>query len=274
MVPDVPSNVYHLPANEDGRDFIVGDLHGCYDELLAMMTYVKFNPVEDRIISVGDLIDRGRKSYECLKLLDNPWFYSTRGNHEDMMYQSLVTGDPSWINDWKNNGGSWAWDWNFVATVDRGMLVNKYLKNLPLVITVGEGKDRYNVLHAEIHNGLTPVTDEDIDKWEFKNANPTYMRERVLWSRAIIQGRLYTKAHEIQKGMSITYCGHTPIDDVVRKGAQVYIDTGIVFGNHLTMVEHSAQKIIKYYPIGERFLESSLTDVVDRDLTRWEKQNV
>jgi len=269
MIPDVRSNVLHLPANEDGRDFIIGDLHGCYDELLAAMTYVKFDYAKDRMICVGDLIDRGKKSYECLKLLDNPWFFSTFGNHEEMMYKSIMTGDPDWISQWKKYGGMWAWDWNFVATVDRWDLVKKYLKNLPLIITVGEGKDRYNVLHAEIHNGLTPVTDESIDKWEFKNCNPAYIREKILWGRAIIEGRLYNKAHEIQKDMSITYCGHTPVEKVVRKGAQVYIDTGIVFGDYLTMVEHKTQKLIKYYPVGERFVESYLADVVDRDLNKW-----
>jgi serine/threonine protein phosphatase 1 len=272
MVPDVQSNVLHLPANEDGRDFIIGDLHGCYDELLAAMIYVKFNYEKDRMLCVGDLIDRGRKSYECLKLLDNPWFYSTLGNHEEMMYESLMTGDPELIKQWRKYGGNWAWDWNFVATVDRRQLVLKYIQKLPLIITVGEGKDRYNILHAELHDSLTPITDENIDKWEWKS-NPLYIRERLLWSRAMIEGKLYYKAHEIQKGLSITYCGHTVQDEVVRKGAQVYIDTGIVFGDHLTMVEHKTQKLIKYYPIGERFVESYLTDVVDRDLIRWMATN-
>lgn len=269
MIPDVQCNVLHLPTNEDGRDFIVGDLHGCYDELLAAMIYVKFDETKDRMIAVGDLIDRGKKSYECLQLLDKPWFYSTLGNHEEMMYDSMMTGDPDTISHWRKYGGMWAWDWNFVATIDRRALALKYIQKLPLVIVVGEGKDRYNVLHGEIQNGMTPVTDAQIDAWEFPNCRPGLMREKVLWGRSLIEGRTFLKGYEIQKDMSITYCGHTPLDDVVRKGAQIFIDTGIVFGNHLTLVEHKAQKLIKYYPIGERFVHGYLTDIKDRDLERW-----
>lgn len=269
MVPDVRSNVFHLPANEEGRDFIIGDLHGCYDALLTAMIYVKFDQTKDRMLAVGDLIDRGPQSYECLKLLDNPWFYSTYGNHEEMMYQSLMTGDADWIANWRKYGGEWAWKEEFIVSVDRHTLAKKYLRNLPLVITVGEGKDRYNILHAEIHNGLYPVTDKDIDNWDFKNCNPAYIREKILWGRAIIEGRLYNKAYEIQEDMSITYCGHTVLDNIVRRGAQVYIDTGCAVGGYLTMIDHKAQKAIKYFPYNGRFSESYITDVKDRDLLRW-----
>ncbi|MGL9724118.1 metallophosphoesterase [Sodalis sp. (in: enterobacteria)] len=33
---------------------------------------------------LGDLIDRGPQSEACLPLLENPWFRSVRGNHEQM----------------------------------------------------------------------------------------------------------------------------------------------------------------------------------------------
>ena len=47
------------------RTIVVGDIHGCYDELEDMLAEVNFGP-SDRLISVGDLITKGPKSREVL----------------------------------------------------------------------------------------------------------------------------------------------------------------------------------------------------------------
>lgn len=49
--------------------YVVGDLHGCYDLLMAELEKVEFNKETDLLISVGDLIDRGKQNLECLQLL-------------------------------------------------------------------------------------------------------------------------------------------------------------------------------------------------------------
>ena len=48
-----------LPENTQGRDFLIGDLHGYYQALMQALEEVAFDPDTDRLISVGDLIDRG-----------------------------------------------------------------------------------------------------------------------------------------------------------------------------------------------------------------------
>lgn len=85
--------VKKLSSNVEGRDFIVGDLHGCYDELLNLLSVVSFNVEKDRLISTGDLIDRGPKPVECLELLNQKWFYSVKGNHESLIaHKSFLIG--------------------------------------------------------------------------------------------------------------------------------------------------------------------------------------
>src|SRR3546814_7017992 len=74
-----------MPANTVGRDFIVGDMHGCLDLFQAQLDRIGFDPTKDRIFSVGDLADRGPDSMGCLRLLREPWFHAVRGNHEDML---------------------------------------------------------------------------------------------------------------------------------------------------------------------------------------------
>lgn len=84
-----------LPPNMVGKDYVVGDLHGDYDSLMRLMEFVNFNKGLDRLFCVGDLIHRGNKSDECLKLLTTSrpngekWFYSTIGNHDVFDDQEL-----------------------------------------------------------------------------------------------------------------------------------------------------------------------------------------
>ena len=59
-----------IPKNIKGRDFVVGDIHGHYDLLKTELKTVGFDKQKDRLFSVGDIIDRGPKSEECLTLLD------------------------------------------------------------------------------------------------------------------------------------------------------------------------------------------------------------
>ena len=43
------------------RTIVVGDIHGCYDELEDMLAEVTFGP-NDRLVSVCDLITKGPKN--------------------------------------------------------------------------------------------------------------------------------------------------------------------------------------------------------------------
>ena len=49
--------------------YIVGDLHGCYDELQLLLDEVRFDSSQDFLYLVGDLVARGLKSLECLRLV-------------------------------------------------------------------------------------------------------------------------------------------------------------------------------------------------------------
>ncbi len=65
-----------MTMNVRGRDFLVGDIHGYHDELMAALKELALDRARDRLICVGDLIDRGPKSMQCLELLREPWFFA------------------------------------------------------------------------------------------------------------------------------------------------------------------------------------------------------
>jgi serine/threonine protein phosphatase 1 len=205
----VPVNsVEHHAANLDGRDFVVGDLHGCMDALRYLLRVIAFDPTRDRLFSVGDLVDRGEHSEQALALLDKPWFYCVLGNHEDTLV-AVATGKlrRQW---WYGIGGAWAID----VPDERLRHYAQRLRELPLVRVVGSGKERFNILHAEFFG-----SDAELDAGNFSDST----RQQLLWGRDLALGN---SDPQRQRGLSLTYCGHTPMPDIKQIGSQVFIDTG------------------------------------------------
>jgi len=63
--------------------YIIGDVQGCYSELQALLETISFNPDNDKLAFVGDIVNRGPNSLEVLrfiKQLKNTWV--VLGNHD------------------------------------------------------------------------------------------------------------------------------------------------------------------------------------------------
>ncbi len=58
--------------------WLVGDIHGCLTQLRTKLWNYRFDPWQDLLISVGDVIDRGLESLRCLQLLVK---WSTKTGH-------------------------------------------------------------------------------------------------------------------------------------------------------------------------------------------------
>ena len=71
--------------------YVVSDIHGAYYTFLSLLNRVRFNPTEDKLYVLGDIIDRNIHSAEMLE-----WAYDAPssvkfliGNHEDMMLATM-----------------------------------------------------------------------------------------------------------------------------------------------------------------------------------------
>jgi len=69
-------------------DYAVGDVHGCLDKVLRLLDSLNYDPAQDRLIFLGDYIDRGPNSKGVLDLLmqlqhENAANIFLMGNHED-----------------------------------------------------------------------------------------------------------------------------------------------------------------------------------------------
>lgn len=76
------------------RTLVIGDIHGCYDELASMVD--KFAPAgSDRIFCVGDIINRGPFSDKCIRFVKENNIKTVMGNHEHWYIKSWPFEDNS-----------------------------------------------------------------------------------------------------------------------------------------------------------------------------------
>lgn len=206
-----------LTKNEAGQDYVVGDLHGGYDALMGCLDRIGFDRNTDRLISVGDLIDRGPDSMSCFLLLDEPWFYACLGNHEEMMMEALAAGmGSSEALLWFRNGGEWAldYDWHELAQI-----VSQRRSRLPLAIEIPVGSHWIGVIHAEV-----PAHD-----WSRLASNLETEKgcHEALWSRTTISRLQSDPDYEPWvEGIDQVLLGHTPLEEPLAAGNRLYVDTG------------------------------------------------
>lgn len=119
-------------TEEDGRLFLITDIHGHYKmlrEVLKFLRFVNFPRLDqkpDFLINLGDMCDRGKGSFDVLSSFrDNPNFKSLGGNHERLMFygtrklpylSAISTGMESRGSrreHWITNGGGWMHNHDF-----------------------------------------------------------------------------------------------------------------------------------------------------------------
>ena len=252
------STIRKLPANCLGKDYVIGDLHGCLDLLWRLLDEVKFDQHCDRLFSVGDLVDRGPDSLACLHLIKEPWFYAVKGNHEVMMEEffadyrktgRLTSLDDNTYSGFLDNGGDWVTEYYLsdkncmTETFNEGL---KLADSLPKLLVVGEGDSRFHVVHAELLNpdGYAEVdlvwTDDDIDQWLVDPDHiPCDAPAFFLWGRTLMRDHV-DRASARHDKLSTTFCGHTPDAKPRQVLSHTCLDTGACYSHRdIRFGEHS-----------------------------------
>lgn len=191
---------------------------------MEALSYVGFDTAKDRLFSVGDLIDRGPKSLQCLKLLDAPWFFAVRGNHEQMMIDwALGQRFPLWQKAY----GMWTRD---MDTAEISAWVERLMR-LPISMTVKGNSYSVGICHAE------PC---GFDWAAMISDNGCF--QQMMWGRKVLKGEVDPRP---VKGVDITLHGHTPIPHVRNVGNRYFLDTGAGMGDRLT-VRNIAELVSEY----------------------------
>ncbi|MCY0385827.1 metallophosphoesterase [Robbsia sp. Bb-Pol-6] len=223
--------VEHFACNAAGRDFAVGDVHGCFRLLERELEKAGFDPHRDRLFSVGDLIDRGPRSEAALNWLDLPWFHAVRGNHEQMAID--VAAGRYDADNYRINGGTW---FLRLSPARRSAIVGR-LARLPIAIEVATRHGTVGFVHADIA-GRTWAAFRDSLRDTQSDDGLRAVARTALWSRTRIAAGDTAGVPDLHR----LVVGHTPVLDGVKTlGNVVFIDTGAVFpGGRLSLVELDA----------------------------------
>ncbi len=211
--------VHSLPPNERGRDLVIGDIHGQRETFERLLEKVRYAEADgDRLLLVGDVIDRGPDSAGMLPWLKRPGVSCIRGNHEQLMLNALQ-GDKEvealWI---EGNGGGWS---TKLSDSEREQWLET-LRRMPLALEVAGAQGTFVLVHAEVPEA-TPW-------WALKAWLEEGDRDSglsCLWTRTRL-----ARDREADRGVPDvwrTYHGHTPLRRSMTVGNMRWIDLGAAY---------------------------------------------
>ena len=223
----------YMDVDDDVNAYVVGDIHGCYKLLLQELDRIGFDKKRDILLGVGDLVDRGPENEECVMLLDQPWFKTTRGNHEQFCIEGYMDYGIEFYHKMKQNGGGWFYNLNFDL---QRYIAEKFLK-LPIAMEVRYKGKTYGLVHANL-----PVED-----WElFKEL---LLNDDIFNDRSVVQSAMWDRDTSKKGQVEIAfvdrvYFGHTVFPEVTTVGNCTFIDTGSVFSRKLSIVKLGEDKAL------------------------------
>ena len=127
-------------GDPSGRVIIVGDVHGCADELYALLDRCQYKRGRDVIVCAGDVVNKGPRSVDVVRFLRKEGALAVRGNHDDAAL-AYATGIRS-----ASTEPQWAW------TSDLDADDCAWLRNLPFSIVLPQ--HGVVVVHAGVVPGV------------------------------------------------------------------------------------------------------------------------
>ncbi|WP_298706156.1 metallophosphoesterase [uncultured Variovorax sp.] len=211
-----------VALNPHGRDFVIGDVHGAFDQVLQGMKAVGFNRLADRLFSVGDLIDRGAGSSRAGAFLDQPYVHAIPGNHEaDLVDLYLTQDDPCGVLAAVASINFNGMGWLSTTTPDERIALVKRFASLPIAMEVQTARGTVGLVHGEVPRGM--------DWPSFTSAIEAGDKHTIA---SCLQGRTRLRSQDATgvPGIGRIFAGHTPqFDGATRLGNCYAIDTGAVF---------------------------------------------
>lgn len=201
----------------NGRLIAIGDIHGCHQEFTELVGRLALTK-EDRLILLGDLVNRGPDSCKVIDLARESGAVALLGNHELRLLKFHRGADEKVLKDGDRE------------TVDRLRPEDwTFLEAMPLTFE----EPALNTVF--VHGGFLPG-----EPWQ---RQPAEVVTRIQVIDA--DGRPAKRADrpdapswaDLWCGPPIVVYGHTPRPEIYKLKWSLGIDTGCVLGGHLTAYE-------------------------------------
>lgn len=212
--------------------YVIGDIHGRSDLLEPLLAFIQSDAEkrrqEPRVIFLGDVVDRGPDSRNCIELVIstlNRWPNSKiiLGNHDDLFVRVLGTDspDPAVVDTWLDNWGIptvYNYDYEADLVMARNAIKLDYEHHIELFRQAS--LIELDGAFAFTHAGINP--DRSID-------NQT--REDCLWIREPFLEHVAPLSHVIVHGHTVTESRRPVV-----ASNRISIDTGAYATGNLTVL--------------------------------------
>jgi len=233
----VPTNPNLTLTREEVKDYVViiGDVHGCADELEELISQA---PQNSTFICVGDLVFKGPDSRRTIEIVREKGL-SVRGNNDDSLIAAYYRLGKYKVVEPKNHFSSRYLDVINQMKNDEDNDLMEYLADCP--ITISLPFLNLMICHAGVLPGI------EIEKQEFKDllwirnvkkeTNPNNPKEKIFSTVSKEDGKnLPAWGQEWNGGKERTHIifGHDSDKDLQEHEFATGLDTGCCYGRHLT----------------------------------------
>jgi len=272
--------LWNNKKSEHGPFDIVGDVHGCFDELVELMgqlgylvnqqndEYSVSTPNGRKLVFVGDLVDRGPGTVKVLRLVSSMVHsgqaFCVPGNHDMKLVKALRGRDVK-----RTHGLAETMEQLGQESEAFRIEVAKFLDGLVSHYVFDDGK--LVVAHAGLKESMHGRGSGAVREFALFGETTGETDEFGLPVR-------YNWAADY-RGKALLVYGHTPVPEPLFLNNTVNLDTGCVFGGQLTALRYPEREIVSvkadrtYYeparpfppeePATQRLLQHAQDDVLD-----------
>lgn len=221
------------------RTFVTTDIHGEDQKFKSLLEQVDFDYKKDRMINLGDCVDRGPDSYEVVeRLLKIDDLISIRGNHDDWFNTAIHTGvhpAPAYFQECRHS-----YTFNGTFKVPQRHM-DFFAKQLIYYI---DNENRFFCHAGYLREELVEIQDEQEFFWN---------RDLFKQARSCAPG---VRLNDVN-GFHEVFIGHSPtinykeggkrITTPIQAAQVINLDTGACFGGKLSMLDITDLNDYKLY---------------------------
>lgn len=226
------------------RTIVIGDVHGCYRELMQLLEKLKYQDGTDTLIFAGDLVDRGPESAQVVRWVreanarTNGMVFCVLGNHDDKHFRYFKhmlkkREHPNYNIPMRAFSTEKLITFNSLTDEDM-----EFLGNLPTLFHLPN--QDWVVVHAGLEPNKTLEEQDSGKVTHIRFLNPITLKTVSLNENflppegSIYWTDCYNLPHHVVYGHNV-HSLQTPMITKKPNGAQlVGLDTGCCFGGALT----------------------------------------
>ncbi len=213
---------------------VVGDIHGCYFTLKELFEQIKKKYPDITIYAIGDLVDRGKNSFEVIEFIRDKNIVFTQGNHDHMFYEFFKNPSSVFARNWMFNGNEATME----SYTDREEMIVEHIEFLqkqPFFLNLPDAF----LSHAGVSVDFEKIVSRG-DSVDYR------VLEEIVFSQISADNGVLWNRYPLMNIGKLQIVGHTKQRNAVfhEDSFSINIDTGACYGNKLTAIIVHQNKII------------------------------